>query len=59
MGSDHNNYACEAIRNVYLEEKNKIKIIVENHRHGIGKLITDKELCQNQCNADVGITTKI
>jgi len=55
---DHNNYAREAIRNVYLEEKNKIKIIVHNHRHGIGKLITDKELGQNQCNADVGITTR-
>ena len=41
-----------------LKEKNKIKILVQNHGHGIGKLITDKELCQNKCNADVGIIAR-
>ena len=37
---DHN-YACE-IRNVYLEEKNKIIIIVQKHLFGIGKHMMDK-----------------
>ena len=32
-----NNYACEAIKNVYLEEQKKIEIIVHDHLHGIGK----------------------
>jgi hypothetical protein len=30
------NYECETIWNWNLEEKNKIKIIVGNHLHGIG-----------------------
>jgi hypothetical protein len=32
-------------------------LISHNHLHGIGKKMMDKELCQNQCNADVCITT--
>jgi len=56
LKGDHN-YPCEAIRNAYLEEKNKIMIIVHNHLHGIDKKMMDKELCQNQCSADVCITT--
>jgi len=40
LKGDHN-YACEAIINLY-EEKNKIKIIVHNHLHGIGKQMMDK-----------------
>jgi hypothetical protein len=39
------NYPREAIRNAYLEEKNKIMIKVHNHLHGIGKKMMDKELC--------------
>ena len=53
----NHNYPCEAIRNAYLEEKNKIMIIVHNHLHGIDKKMMDKQLCQNQCSADVCITT--
>ena len=49
------NYACEAIWNLNLEEKNKIKIIVGNHLHGIGKKMMYTEIYQNQCSVDVGI----
>jgi hypothetical protein len=52
------NYACEVIWNLYLEEKNKIKIIVYTHLHGIGKKMMYTEVCQNLCNAGVGITTR-
>jgi hypothetical protein len=41
-----------------LEEKNKIKIIVHNDLHVVGKQMMYNKLCQNQCNADVGITTR-
>ena len=31
---------------------------MHNHLHGIGKKMMYTEVCQNQCNADVGITTR-
>ena len=43
---------------LYLEEKNKIKIIVHNDLHGVGKQMLYNKLCKNQCNADVGITAR-
>jgi hypothetical protein len=53
LKGDHN-YPCEAIRNAYLEEKNKT---MHTHLHGIDNKMMDNELCQNQCSADVCITT--
>jgi hypothetical protein len=41
LKGDHN-YPCETIRNAYVEEKNKIMIIVHTHLHGIGKKMMDK-----------------
>jgi hypothetical protein len=31
---------------------------VHNHLHGISKKMMHTEVCQNQCNADVCITTR-
>ena len=31
---------------------------MHNHLHGIAKKMMYTEVCQNQCNADIGITTR-